>query len=440
MMSTVLRIINAVRLGLFPVGYGLIGALVGGVLNRIMIAEMSIPASLVGLFFAIPLLESPIRVWLGYRSDAYPIFNRRREPYIISGAILAGLGVVLIVLLMNSAPSAGLMLVGGGLLSFLVYGFGRNLGHNIFQALMADIYTGHQRARAATLYEVVTLLGAVVGAGGLGSALKVYEPQRLLAVTIGVAVIFSVLALLAAFGQEIRGKFSEDAALKARQLSFQQAISDVLLGDPQVRLFFFLVFFTFIGTLAQDVLLEPYGALVLNMSVGDTTRLTMYWGLGVMAGMLVSGVILIRLFGYMAIMRAGIIASILVFSGIIVVGIMGSPGAFRGLVFVMGLGTGLAGAGMLTGALNFTTAIRAGMLMGVWGMANLLGKATGSLMGGVVVDVVKGVTGSAFNAYASVFAIEVIMLVIALALSFRFNVAAAKAAQEERLALEAAAG
>jgi len=82
----VVRTLNNSRLALFSIAYGLSGALIGGTLNRIMIAELGLPATLVAFFFAIPLLVSPVRVWLGYRSDGYPIFGKRREPYIIFGA------------------------------------------------------------------------------------------------------------------------------------------------------------------------------------------------------------------------------------------------------------------------------------------------------------------------------------------------------------------
>ena len=90
---------------------------------------------------------------------------------------------------------------------------------------------------------------------------------------------------------------------------------------------------------------------------------------------------------------------------------------------------------MLTGALNFTTSIRAGMLLGVWGMANLLGKAVGSLMGGIVVDLTRLLTGNTFAGYATVFALEVAMLVIALAITFKIVPSESRAAQEERLKL-----
>jgi BCD family chlorophyll transporter-like MFS transporter len=166
------------------------------------------------------------------------------------------------------------------------------------------------------------------------------------------------------------------------------------------------------------------------MEVGETTRLTAFWGVGVMVSMLLSGTVLIKWLGYLKVMRIGIISSALVFLGVIITGYMGSPGLFRGLVLVMGLGTGLAGAGMLTGVINFTTVIRAGMLLGVWGMANMVGHAFGSLMGGGVVDIVRGLTGNAFAAYATVFTIEVIFLLAALYLSTRLAVDESKAYEE----------
>jgi BCD family chlorophyll transporter-like MFS transporter len=432
-VKTIVRNLNYLRLAGFSLGYGLLGALVGGTLNRIMIADLRLPATLVGLFFALPLLESPLRLWLGYRSDGFPVLGRRREPYILAGALLAGLGIVAAVAAAtNSAGNSRVWLL-GALLAFGLYGFGRNLAHNTFQALLADTFTGDQRPRAMTAYEVATLLGLVMGAGGLGKALEVFEPGKLLAVTLGAATVAVVLTGLAVLAQERRTPAADQIARQARSMPFAQAVREVVAADPQVRLFFVLVLFTIIGTLAQDVLLEPYGALVLGMPVGDTSRLTAYWGLGVMASMLLSGLFLIKRLGYLTVLRLGLISSLLVFVGLVAVGVTGSAGLFRGLVLVMGLGTGLAGAGMLTGIINFTTTVRAGLLMGVWGMANLVGRAAGSLLGGAVVDLIQAITaGNALLAYGTVFVLEAAMLLAALALSLRFNVGASKARREEQ--------
>lgn len=435
----IVRYLNNTRLAFFSIAYGLSGALIGGTLNRIMIAELGLPATLVALFFAVPLIISPVRVWLGYRSDGFPIFGKRREPYIVLGAIAIGLGIIAASNLTANATNANALFILSGILSFLLYGLGRNLAHNTYQALISDRYTGTYRTRAVTFYEVATLLGSVMGAGFIGKALETFEPAKLMSVAVGVAVVILVLAVLAAIRQEPRDQIVQVASEQARKVPFQKVLREVVLADPQVRLLFTLVIFTFIGTLAQDSLLEPYGGLVLGMSVGETTRLTMYWGLGVLASMLLSGLFLIKLLGYMKLMRTGIIVSILVFVGLIATGLTGNAGIFKSLVFVMGLGTGLAGAGMLSSIISFTTPIRAGMLMGVWGVANMVGHAVGNLLGGALVDSVRLLTGNALLAYSSLFTMEVVMLGIALYLSTRLNLSATAAHTEETEILAAVA-
>ncbi|MCC7159967.1 MAG: PucC family protein [Ignavibacteria bacterium] len=132
-------------------------------------------------------------------------------------------------------------------------------------------------------------------------------------------------------------------------------------------------------------------------------------------------------------------ASFFAFGSVIFVGMTGNADSFRTLVFAMGFGTGIAGAGMLTGLAHFTTTVRAGMLRGVWGMANLLGRASGSIIGGVVVQTLQWATGSALLGYTTVFAIEVVMLLVALALSFKLRIEQSEAHREEQQVLEAAA-
>jgi len=321
------------------------------------------------------------------------------------------------------------LFVPGAVLAFLLYGVGRNLAHNTYQALLAEKFSGSIRARAVTLYEVVTLLGSVMGAGALGKALEHYEPARLVAVANVVALVVVALAFLAVPGQESRAAGAENAEA-ARGKPFGEVVRDYVWADPQVRRLFVVVICTFVGTLAQDVLLEPYGALVLGMSVGETTRLTMFWGLGVLAAMLLSGLWLLRVLGALRLMRIGLGVSMVVFGAVATVGLAGAPELFRWLVLAMGFGTGLAGAGLLGSVVEFTTPVRAGLLMGVWGVANMLGHAAGSLMGGLVVDTMRLATGSALAAYTALFAFEVAMLATALALTLRLQPGAIKASGE----------
>jgi BCD family chlorophyll transporter-like MFS transporter len=212
-------------------------------------------------------------------------------------------------------------------------------------------------------------------------------------------------------------------------LPFGEIVRSVVAGDPQVRLIFTVVFLTMVGTLAQDILLEPFGGLVLGMTVGETTQLTAFWGMGVLLAMLLTGNLLIPRLGAMPVLRLGLAATMVIFLAVIGAGVAGNAGAFRWMVGVMGLGTGVAGAGLLTLIISSTTSVRAGLLLGVWGFANLLGRAFGGLIGGVVVDAVQRLAGgSALTAYSLVFALETVMLAAAFILSFRIDFARSRVA------------
>jgi BCD family chlorophyll transporter-like MFS transporter len=219
---------------------------------------------------------------------------------------------------------------------------------------------------------------------------------------------------------------------EARAVSFRTTVTSVLWPDPHLRRFFLLVMLVIVGTLAQDILLEPYGGLVLGMTPGATTRLTALWGAGTVIAMLAAGLGLIQRLGYQFVLRGGLCLNIAVFGGLIMVGALQQPAVFQGLVFVLGLGTGLSAAGLLTAVVEQTTAARAGTLMGVWGVAHESGEALGGLLGGSVVDLVRLLSdGNAWLAYSTVFTLEAGLLLVALLLVGRVRVVPLRTAPDD---------
>ena len=395
-----------------------------------MIVELGIPAGLVGLFFALPLIISPLRVWLGYRSDAYPMFGLRREPFIILGSLAAGFGVLgATVLVLNRSPLgilAGLVVTG----AFLAYGFGKSLSSNTFEALLADKFHGDARPQAVTFYKVAMFLGIMIGAVLLGRLLDPFSASRLIIVVKGVVLSASILTILGVSLQEPR-KAGVDAEIEtAKKISFMETFRTMVLADPQIRRFFIFVMLTVVGTLGQDVLLEPYAALVLGMSVGETTSLTAIWGAGTLLSMAAAGGWLIKKFGYERVVRIGLVLGIIIFTGLILTGYFGLSTQFLVLVFFLGMSTGLSASGMLSAVIEFTTSARAGLLMGVWGVAHNLGQALGSLLSGALVDLVRAFNGNAMMAYGIVFALEGFLLLLAMGVLSRVKM------QESRLLAE----
>jgi BCD family chlorophyll transporter-like MFS transporter len=398
-----------------------------------MVAELGLPISLVGLFFAAPLFISPIRTWMGHRSDGHPLWGLRREPYVIVGSAFASAGIILAIMLLVGLKTSDLLLPLGVMLAFLIHELGRNLAHNSFQALLSDKFSEQGKARAITLFEIVTLLGLIMGAGGVASGLRQYSPERLVAVTIVVSVITFLFSVIAVLRNEPHDERSTQTTQAARQTPFQAVIRHIILNDPQIRRFFVLIILVVMGTLAQDVLLEPYGAFVLKMEVADTSRLTIFWGLGVMIAMFFSGMVFIQRFGQLTVMRLGTVVSIGAFIGVIISGVISQPMLFRSLVLLMGLGTGLAGAGLLASIIQFTTRVRTGTLLGVWGLAMIAGRSFGSLFGGLIADAVLLVQPNNFLlAYSTVFALEIVLLVSALVLIARLDMKNTKVVEEER--------
>ena len=96
------------RLSLFQVTVGMALTLLIGTLNRVMIVEMEVPASIVGIMISLPLLFAPFRAIIGFRSDNHRSqLGWKRVPYIWMGTMLqfGGLSIM---------PFALLVLAGAG--------------------------------------------------------------------------------------------------------------------------------------------------------------------------------------------------------------------------------------------------------------------------------------------------------------------------------------
>jgi BCD family chlorophyll transporter-like MFS transporter len=72
--SAELPLPRLLRLSLFQISCGMAAVLLTGTLNRVMIVELGIPAGIVALMVAMPLLFAPARALIGFRSDNHKSF------------------------------------------------------------------------------------------------------------------------------------------------------------------------------------------------------------------------------------------------------------------------------------------------------------------------------------------------------------------------------
>lgn len=410
------------RMALFQLGFGLISVLVLGVLNRVMFAELGLPAMLIGFLLAIPSLVSPVRLWLGYLSDSHPILGHRRLPYILGGTVMAAVGVFGGTLGILSISRSFGRAVLATVVAFLVYGMGKNAMATAFQALIADVFDEQQRPQATTILQAAFICGIICGSVGLGRLVDPYSPDRLIVVVAGVGLLAIVLAVFGCVRVEPTGQAVEAISRRVSEIPFGPTLK-LTFGNPQVRLFFFFVGAILLATLSQDIFLEPYGATLFRMSVGQTTRLNMYWGTGTLGAMVLCGLYMVNRFGRKRMAGIGLVIVALAFAGLIIAGVAAQQGLFIGLVFLLGIGSGISASGALTLMVDFTTPELAGLLMGTWTIAHQLAEVVGNILGGVLVDGVFALSGSYLAAFGTVFGLEIVAAMVGLALLSRISVA-----------------
>jgi len=276
------------RLSLFQVSVGMASVMLLGTLNRVMIVELGVAATIVAMMIAIPVLVAPFRALLGFKSDNYrSAIGWKRIPYLWFGSMwqFGGLAIMPMGLLVLSGDQAvGPSWAGevGAALAFLLTGLGMHMTQTAGLALAADRATEETRPKVVALLYVMFLIGMGVSAVIIGTLLRDFSALRLVQVVQGAAVVTLLLNVIALWKQERVAPMTK-AQREAPRPSFTAAWADLTKGTDAAR----LLVVVFLGTLAfnmQDVLLEPYGGEILGLSVSATTLLTALWAAGALVG------------------------------------------------------------------------------------------------------------------------------------------------------------
>ncbi|MFN8986852.1 MAG: PucC family protein, partial [Burkholderiales bacterium] len=77
------------RLSLFQVSVGMALVLLVGTINRVMIVELGVSASLVAIMISLPVIVAPFRALIGHSSDTYrSALGWKRVPFIWRGTMI----------------------------------------------------------------------------------------------------------------------------------------------------------------------------------------------------------------------------------------------------------------------------------------------------------------------------------------------------------------
>ena len=424
--SADLPLSRLLRLSLFQASVGMALVLLVGTLNRVMIVELGVPAALVALMVALPVLYAPLRTLIGYRSDTHrSALGWRRVPFIWMGTMIqfGGLAIMPFALLVLSGggnASAWPTWIGqaGAAIAFLLVGAGLHTTQTAGLALATDLAPESAQPRVVGLMYVMLLVGTIVSALAFGVLLQEFSPARLVQVIQGAALTTLILNTVALWKQERRdpGRI----ARPRRDPGFREAWARYAEGPGARRRLLAIG----LGTLAfgmQDVLLEPYGGQVLGMAVGDTTLLTAALAAGGLVGFSVASAVLGRGVDPARMSLAGAWIGVPAFAAVIAAATLHSVALFFCGAMAIGFGAGVFSHGTLTITMNRAPRDQVGLALGAWGAVQATAAGVGMAMGGILRDAfdagaAQGALGAALSGpaagYAFVYLVELLLLLV----------------------------
>jgi BCD family chlorophyll transporter-like MFS transporter len=423
--SAELPLSRLLRLSLFQISVAMAGVLLTGTLNRVMIVELHVPAWLVSVMVAVPLVFAPFRALIGFKSDTHrSALGWRRVPYIWFGTLLqfGGLAIMPFALLLLSGIAHSPAWIGttGAALAFLLVGIGMHTTQTAGLALAADLATPETRPRVVALLYVMLLLGTLVSALLYGLLLQDFTPTRLVQLVQGAAMVTMVLNVIALWKQEARSPVRTSET--ATRATFAQSWAAFNADGRRHR---FLVALG-LGTAAftmQDVLLEPYGGEILKLPVAATTTLTAFQAVGTLLAFALAARRLGRGADPYRLASYGLLAGIAAFSAVVFSAPLDSPLLFRIGSLLIGFGTGLFAVGTLTVAMDVDRGDCSGLALGAWGAVQASAAGIGIAVGGFTRDAIgalatSGALGTALDSpvtgYAFVYHLEIALAFSAL--------------------------
>lgn len=423
--SPELPLSRLLRLSLLQVSVGMSLVLLVGTLNRVMIVELGIGASVVACMIALPVLFAPFRALIGHSSDTHvSVLGWKRVPFIYRGTMVQFGGLAIM-------PFALLVLSGGGnasaypawigtvaaALAFLLVGAGIHTTQTVGLALATDQASEEQRPKVVGLMYVMLLAGSVVSALVFGALLEDFTPGRLIQVIQGSAVVTIVLNGIALWKQESLKRMSE-ADLAAPQPQFSESWRSFMVGGSALR----RLVAVGLGTMAfgmQDVLLEPYGGEILGLAVADTTKLTAALATGGLIGFILASHVLSRGADAFTMAALGAASGILAFALVILSSVLNSTFVFVAGVMLIGAGGGLFGHGTLTATMNYAPKGQTGLALGAWGAVQATAAGIGVGLGGVMRDLALSFSSvdvfGVARGYNFVYSIEIVLLIATVA-------------------------
>ncbi len=400
--------VGIVRLGLVQTALGAIVVLTTSALNRVMVVELALPATLPGVLVALHYAVQMLRPRLGYGSD----MGGARTPWIVGGMAVLAVGGTLAAVAtawMETARVPGIALA---VVAFLLVGLGVGAAGTSLLVLLASRTVPQRRPAAASLVWIMMITGFVITTAAASRFLDPYSPMRLITVCAVVSLAAFLVACFAVWGVE-RSTAPQAEEKAPAKVPFLEALREVW-QEPEARRFTVFVFVSMLAYSAQDLILEPFAGAVFGRSLGESTHLTAVQNSGVLAGMILVAVVgsafgAHRVSALRTITIAGCLAAAAAILGLAVAGYHTEVWPLATSYFGLGLANGVYAAAAIASMMQLVARgreSREGLRMGLWGAAQAIAFGVGGLAGAAALDVARLITGSTTGGFAAVFIVD----------------------------------
>jgi MFS transporter, BCD family, chlorophyll transporter len=420
-----------IQLGLIHVAVAMTLVPINSTLNRVMIKDLAISATLVAALASLPYLISPIQVAIGAFADRHAIWGFRRTPYIALGLLLCVIGVIL-------SPQAAFLLANNfwagialGLLAFGIWGMGYNLSAVSYLSLASEISGEKGRSRTVAIMFTMMIISIILTAIALSHMVQLYTPQTLMHAFWVIGLVALFLGVIGLLRLESRNAYRNQTDSENHTWA---EMLHVVSANTHAKSFFIYLILLLAAILGQDILLEPFAAEAFGMPIQVTTRITSIWGTCFLIAMLIAGSLegkvpkrtLAQIGGWSALVGFVLIA---------ISGLLSLPTVFYIGIVVLGIGTGLSTVSNLSLMLDMTTPEKVGLYIGVWGMANAISRLLGSLIGGALRDVLNQLIQNPVLAYVIVFMSMALLMFISLWMLPRIDVSLFRQRAEHHISI-----
>ncbi|MGK7945425.1 MAG: BCD family MFS transporter [Microcystaceae cyanobacterium] len=451
-----LNLLTMFRLGLFQMGLGMMSLLTLGVLNRIMIDELTVLPWIAATTIAMSQFASPARVFMGQLSDVKPLFGYHRTGYVWLGAIFFTiisfvalqitwqLGISLQNTGWSSSTYLWAVILG---LVFGLYGLCLSASSTPFAAMLVDVSDEDNRSKVVGIVWSMLMVGIVIGAiiaskllntpEICGADILTYDPTQTTKIAniaqlkatinpvfIKMPALVLGLSFIATFGVEKKySRFQNRTSHLQRddQVTLGRAWT-VLTASRQTGIFFTFLLVLTISLFMQDAVMEPYGGEVFGMCISETTQLNAFFGMGTLLGIGSTGFLVVPRLGKVRTTTLGCCLASACFSLIILAGFTANQSLLKSGLLFFGLASGMLTAGATSLMLDLTAAQTAGTFIGAWGLAQSIARGTATVLGGTVLNIGKNIFDAPVLAYSLVFFLQGIGMLGAVALLTRVNV------------------